>query len=211
MRFFLHCFARLIATIIVPLVFRYKTMGERNLPARGGVIIGANHQSYLDPIFLGLAARRPIYFMAKKELFKWKPFAILITLFNAFPVNREGTGKDALRKAIELVKKGEVVLMFVEGTRGESDDVGEVKAGISMVAARSGGIIVPAFISGAWKAWPRHKRFFQRARVSVIFGKGFWASEHNKIESGKVPYKEVPKVMKNSLLFLRSIVKDGVF
>lgn len=130
------------------LVFRYEMMGTENIPAKGGVIIAANHISLWDPPAVGAGLTRPIHFMAKEELFAIPVFKWIITKMNAFPVRRGAADRTAIRYAINLLKDGEVLGLFPEGTRSKTGILGKPEPGIAMIALKAGVPIVPAAIIG---------------------------------------------------------------
>jgi len=151
--------------------FSLRVFGRENVPGEGGVLIASNHQSFLDPILIGVGLKRQIHYMARRSLFKNILFRGLIKSLNAFPVKRKGTDVAALKKAIALLRRGEVVLLFPEGTRTRDGTIGPIEHGFGMIARRAGVPLVPAVIDGAFEAWPRTRRIFRFAAASVIFGK----------------------------------------
>jgi 1-acyl-sn-glycerol-3-phosphate acyltransferase len=133
-------------------LFRFRSMGEQHLPREGGYVLSANHQSNLDPWPLGLPLwpDRQLRFMAKSEMYRF-PFKPILQAAGAFPVRR-GTGdEEAMRKAIELAKAGEVVAIFPEGTRrnkGSKKHKARPRSGAARVALQAGVPLVPAAIGG---------------------------------------------------------------
>jgi 1-acyl-sn-glycerol-3-phosphate acyltransferase len=134
-------------------LFRFKSKGEENLPREGGYVLSANHMSNIDPWPLGLPLYpdRQLRFMAKSEMYK-RPLKWILEPAGAFPVRR-GTGdEEAMRRAVELAKAGEVVAIFPEGTRRNKGAVKRHKArprsGAARVALQAGVPLVPAAIGG---------------------------------------------------------------
>ncbi len=139
-----HGLVRLTAMVF----FRLRDPGRDLIPASGPVILAANHISDWDPPVLGVASRRVPYFMAKSELFR-KPMArLLLPRLGAFPVNRKGIDTGAIRAALEILERGEILAMFPEGTRSRDGLLRRARPGISLLARRSGAPVVPAYISG---------------------------------------------------------------
>jgi 1-acyl-sn-glycerol-3-phosphate acyltransferase len=149
-----------------------KTYGLEHIPKRGGVLIVANHQSFLDPIMLAVNVRRPVSFLAKSELFENKYFGRLIRGVNAFPV-RQGEGDvGAVRETIKRLQEGHVLIMFPEGSRTEDGKVAKMESGVGLIVRRAGADVkvVPAAIDGAFQAWPRHQKLPRLHPIRVKYG-----------------------------------------
>ncbi len=145
-----------------------KVEGIENLPAQGGAIIASNHRSYVDPPVLAAALPRELHFLAKRELFRNKTFGWFISRLNAIPISRDRIDREGLREAIEVLKKGNLLAVFPEGTRSRKDDFLEPKSGIGKLALEAGVPIVPTFINHT-----RHflRNLFTGNKVTVSFGK----------------------------------------
>ncbi|UCD17981.1 MAG: 1-acyl-sn-glycerol-3-phosphate acyltransferase, partial [Candidatus Zixiibacteriota bacterium] len=96
-------------------------MHKENIPKDGPFILASNHISLTDPPILGASVSRPVHFMAKKELFKNRAFGALLRRLNAYPVNRRGFDKAAIRTAISLLRSAQGMVIFPEGTRARDD------------------------------------------------------------------------------------------
>ena len=134
--------------------FSLRMAGGRNLPKTGPALIVANHQSFLDPLMVGLVARRPLVYLARKTLFRQPVFAALIRSLNAVPIDQEGIGKDGIRVILEQLQLGKPVVVFPEGTRTPDGTMQPLKAGIHLLIKRTHAPIVPVGIAGAYQAWP---------------------------------------------------------
>ena len=138
---------------VVRFLFRLRTTGLEHLPAEGGFVLAANHTSNFDPWPLGLPLfpQRWLRFMAKSELYWW-PLRALLDAVGAFPVERGRGDVEAIAKAVELVRAGEVVVMFPEGTRQRKGLRKRWEArphtGAARIALRAGAPLVPAAIKG---------------------------------------------------------------
>ncbi len=141
--------------------------GQENVPADGPVIVAANHASHLDPMILGAAFVRPLHFMARRTLFDIPGFAQLIRWNNAFPLDRGGDSREALRVFGERLEAGNAVVMFPEGTRSPDGALGEIKPGVGMLAVRNAAPVVPAYIWGSYLSWPRGRTFPRPHRLKV--------------------------------------------
>ena len=141
------------------LAFGLRYEGGRNIPRRGPVLLICNHQSYLDPLLVGVAARRrQLCFLARKSLFRgW--FGGLIHRLNAVPVDQEGVAKEGLRSILEQLNAGRAVLVFPEGERTGTGELQPLKPGILVLLKRMAAPIVPVGIAGAFDALPRSRKW----------------------------------------------------
>lgn len=151
-------------------LFHVRCAGRERVPRLGGGLMLSNHQSNLDPILVGLASDRRLNYVARKTLFKFAPFRWLINSLDAIPIDREGTGLEGLKETLKRLKRGEIVLLFPEGTRTPDGEVQRMKPGFCAVARRSGLPLFPVALDGAWHAWPRQRILPRRAIVHVQFG-----------------------------------------
>ena len=147
--------------IFFPLVFRFKYYGTENIPREGGLLIASSHQSYLDPPLIGCASTRPVYFLARKTLFKNMLFGWLIRKLHANPIERGGSDTKGIRNIIKILASGKTAIMFPEGTRTKDGSLRQLKPGMVMFAQRADVPILPTIVYGAYEAWPRNKKFFR--------------------------------------------------
>lgn len=160
----LFFFGRALFRFLFKLLWRCTVKGAENIPETGGVIIAPNHASYGDPPLIGSSMKRPLYFMAKKELFDMPVLGSLIRRTNAFPVARGSQDIASVRFAQELLKDGRPLLIFPEGTRSRTGSFGKARPGVAMIACHAQVPVVPvriinSFYLGSFK------------RLTVIFGK----------------------------------------
>jgi 1-acyl-sn-glycerol-3-phosphate acyltransferase len=137
--------------------FSLRHSGWANMPRRGPVLVVANHQSMFDPVLVGLASRRYLSFLARKNLFARPGFGRVIRSLGAVPIDR-GMGKDGIQNVLDALAAGRAVLMFPEGERTHSGVVQPLKAGVSLLIKRVTCPIVPVGIAGAFEAWSRYHR-----------------------------------------------------
>ncbi|HWP49747.1 MAG TPA: lysophospholipid acyltransferase family protein [Candidatus Limnocylindrales bacterium] len=194
--------------IVSTLCFRLKVIGRSNIPKKGGVILASNHISYLDPPIIGCSIWRRVHYMAKEELFRHPVLRFFITRWQAFPVKRGGMDRAALKKAIEIVLQGEVLLMFPEGTRSSTGELQEGKLGVGMIAVKSKGVIIPTLIQGTDKILPRGKRFPRLNRVLIKFGKPIYIDQITHEGPSKELYIKVSTLIMEKIRELKQEVLD---
>jgi glycerol-3-phosphate dehydrogenase (NAD(P)+) len=129
--------------------FRLERIGREHIPAEGPVILASNHRSFLDPFVIAVMTRRPIYFVAKKELFAFHPVVSwLLNALGAFPIDRGASDQEAMGTARAILERGEAVLMFPEGTRIRPGSLGRPKRGVGRLALETGAPVVPVAVIG---------------------------------------------------------------
>lgn len=157
---------------LVPLLFRTRIIGAERIP-EGGALLAGNHLSYLDPVLLWCVSPRPVHFMAKSELFGRGFIAWLLPRLWAFPVNRGEPDRTAILTATELLRSGELVGVFPEGSRREADageEIGQAHGGAAFIALRAGVPIVPIAFVGTDRAMPRGATLPKLVRVTIHVG-----------------------------------------
>src|SRR5690606_27525178 len=127
---------------------RLEAKGLENIPESGPVILCANHISNFDPPVVGIPVNRKVHYMAKQELFNIPGFGWLIHKLGAFPVKRGGVSKESIRLSIQLLKDGNVLGIFPEGTRKNAGGMG--KKGAAMLAIKAQATVIPVGIVGSY-------------------------------------------------------------
>ncbi len=131
-----------------------KYEGIHNLPKKGPAIIAANHVSSWDPFIVAVASPRPVCFMAKAELYNNWILAILLGGLHAFPVKRGSADRGAIRKALDILNKEQLLGIFPEGTRSKDSSVQTAQAGTAMLAIKSGAPVIPVACIGTAGKFP---------------------------------------------------------
>jgi glycerol-3-phosphate dehydrogenase (NAD(P)+) len=145
--------------------FRLNRIGREHIPAEGPVIIAANHRSFLDPFVIAVMARRPMYYVAKKEIFLYnRVLAWVLSALGAFPVDRGAGDAEMIETAKAILARGDIVLMFPEGTRTRPGSLGKPKRGVGRMALETGAPVVPVAVFGTegvrrgWRIRPHKVR-----------------------------------------------------
>lgn len=164
----------------------FKAYGVENVPRQGPFILASNHQSFLDPIFCGLALKRRLHFVARDSLFANRLFATLIYSLNAIPVKRGQADITSIRKIIATLNKQTGVCLFPEATRTSDGRIADFKPGFGLLCRKANASIVPVLIDGAFECWPRHKKFFSAGPVIVCYGKAITAEQAERMNDKKL-------------------------
>ncbi len=156
--------ARAILQPFFLVYFRMQRIGMQHLPKVGPLIIAANHRSFMDPFVIGMMLRRPTYFIAKSELFRNRFVAWLLSSLGAFPVDRGQGDRDAMDTARRILERGDVVVIFPEGTRTRPGALGAPKRGVGRLALETGAPVIPVALIGTeairrgWRIRPHKVR-----------------------------------------------------
>jgi len=168
---FLYRFGRFLFRVMFSFFYRWKIEGGENVPQTGGALIAPNHISWFDPPAAGGALRRPLNFMAKKELFDIPVFGATIKRTNAFPVKRGAMDMQAMRNAFSLLADGRLLLMFPEGTRSKDGSLGKARAGAGMVSCNAKVPLIPVKIENT-------NRMLKFKKVKIKFGEPIFPPEN---------------------------------
>lgn len=161
-------------------LFRYRYRGTKHVPLAGPVLLASNHQSHLDPVLVGVACPRQMKAMARHTLFFW-PLSWLIRSLGAVPVNREQGAIGGVKATLKMLKDGEAVLLFPEGTRTRDGALQFLMPGFCALARRSEATIVPVTIDGGFRALPRGAFFPRRTDVTIVFSPPIRPDEYNRL------------------------------
>ena len=162
---------RPVVGLISRICWRMSWQHADRIPATGGVIIAANHQSYVDPFWVGVKVRRPVRFLAWDAAFKWPLVGFFLRLFGAWPLQLEGADPAPIRRSLQWIGEGGAVVIFPEGGRGNPDGTMiRMKAGAVRMALDADVPILPVTIRGGERVWPSSNRFprFRRS-VEIIY------------------------------------------
>lgn len=186
------------------LFFGYRFYGIRNVPRTGPVILASSHQSFLDPILVGMPLARPMNSMARGSLFRNRLFGTLLRNIKAFPVERQSADLGAMREALKRLNTGGQLLLFPEGMRTSDGSIGTLHPGLAMLAARSQAQVVPVVIDGAFECWPRHRKMFRPGRIWVSYGRPMRYGGQRRKEA-----EEFMRQLRASMVELHSRLRAG--
>ncbi|HEY3759346.1 MAG TPA: lysophospholipid acyltransferase family protein [Solirubrobacteraceae bacterium] len=174
----LYWLVRLMLLPFFLVYFRLQRIGSEHIPRSGPLLLAANHRSFLDPFVIGALTRRPVYYVAKRELFARRWQAWVLNALGAFPIDRGAADADAMATARAILRRGDCVVIFPEGTRVRSGPLGAPRRGIGRLALETGARVVPVALTGTedvrrgWRIRPR------KVRIRCGAPLGFPAVEH---------------------------------
>jgi 1-acyl-sn-glycerol-3-phosphate acyltransferase len=153
---FMYEAVRLVLTPILLLFYRTRCIDSHKVPSEGPAIVAPNHFSFFDHFFIAVYLRRKVHFMAKSQLFK-RPLQFIYDHGGVFPIRRGHRDEEAFVTAHSLLARGKVIVMYAEGGRSRSGELGEARPGIGRLALESGAPVVPSAIAGsaAVRNWKR--------------------------------------------------------
>lgn len=149
---------------------RYRAKGTEHLPSTGGALFLINHQSFLDPLLVGVALDRPVSYLARDNLFRVPFIGWVLRNTYVMPIRRDAATTDALRESVRRIEQGFYVGIFPEGTRTRDGSIGELKPGFVALLRRTRVPVIPIGITGADRAMPRSAIVVRPRRVAIFFG-----------------------------------------
>lgn len=158
---------RLLFNIHLRLFHLVEITGKENIPAKGPVILCANHSSYFDSMLVALCTRRAVRFLIYKAFYDHDILGFFIKGCGAIPVTQKGSDREALRKGLNVLRSGGVLGIFPEGRLSRTGLLSSAKPGAALLAAASAAPIVPISISGAFFVYPKGRRFPRAGRITV--------------------------------------------
>ncbi|MDR1290737.1 MAG: 1-acyl-sn-glycerol-3-phosphate acyltransferase, partial [Planctomycetaceae bacterium] len=166
-----YYFVRIPVSIFFRVFYRARFFGYNNMPTTGGLLVAANHQSYYDPVLVAAGLRRRLNFLAKKQLFVFRPLAWLIDSLDAIPLDIDGIGYEGIKISLKRLRNNEAILIFPEGARTWDGEIDEFKKGSLSLAKQTKSAILPTAIDGCYQSWPRTNKLpYPLGKIRVIYG-----------------------------------------
>jgi 1-acyl-sn-glycerol-3-phosphate acyltransferase len=157
-------------TMMLRVWFRPRVVGREHVPSTGPVILAPVHRSFADFGFVAFCTRRKLFFMAKDELWENKWLGRLLLYVGAFPVHRESADREALQRAEEVLRQGQCLVLFPEGTRRQGRAIEDLMEGAAFLSARTGAPIVPIGIGGSDLSMPKGSTVPKPYKIDVVIG-----------------------------------------
>jgi len=170
--------------------FRGEIVGTDHIPTSGPFLIAGNHASHLDPPFVGCQVARQMRFFARKTLWSGRLFSAWLNQVECIPVDRDSGDVGAIRKVLQALHEDRAVVLFPEGTRSMDGQLQKPKAGVGLMACKTGAPVVPVRIFGSFEAFGRGAKFPRFGTpVDVVFGRPITAAEYDDPTAGKERYQ----------------------
>jgi len=172
---------QMLLRFVFTLFFRYRAKYLDRIPKTQGGLILSNHQSYLDPLLIGLPLQRPVSYIARENLFRIPVIGTILRNTYVMPINRDSAGAGSVREGVKRIKAGFLVGVFPEGTRSRDGELGQIKPGFVALARRANAPIYPVGIAGAHRAMPKGGLKVFPRRIRVVYGEPISAEEVERL------------------------------
>jgi 1-acyl-sn-glycerol-3-phosphate acyltransferase len=180
---------RVLVHLISRAYWRVEVEGADSVPLTGPVILAPVHRSFMDFFVVSEVTKRKIFYMTKEEMWRTPLLGSFLDSVGAFPVHRDGADRLALERAQDVLERGDVLILFPEGTRRAGPVVEDLHEGAAFLAARTGAAIVPIGIGGTAEAMPKGSKFVRPVKVHIVVGPPIPAPERSA--RGRVPRSQV--------------------
>lgn len=185
----------LIGSLLVRLLFRFRTVGARHVPTRGGVLIAVNHASYLDIPLVGCGLRRRAWYLGRQDLFGPRWVKAICRWLGWIPIRLSRLDREGFGQAVKLIKDGQAVVIYPEGGRTLDGRLRPGKPGIGVIVEQTGCPVVPAYIAGAYEVLPVDAVWVRFRPVRVTFGKPIDFTSDAQRLTGKDFYRHVSRTV----------------
>ena len=184
-----YAFFHYLVSSVYEMWFRGEVVGTHNLPMEGPFLIVSNHASLLDPPVVGSQVARQMRFFARRSLWNSRLSAWWLNQAETIPVERDSGDVGAIRRVLQALHDNRVVVLFPEGTRSPDGHLQKAKAGVGLMACKSGVPVVPCRVYGSFEAFGKGARFPRFGTpISIVFGRPIPASEYDDPTAGKARY-----------------------
>ena len=178
---------KFLVHLVCRIFFFVRVEGKENIPKEGAAILAANHTSFWDAPIILMATKRPMRIMGKAELFEHKLLAPFLRMGGAFPVHRGTTDITAIKTALRTLKDGGLFTIFPTGTRVKAGENADAKAGVALIASKSGAPVIPIALVNGY-------RLFHRVTIRI------GAPLYVKAENGTKPSGDELKICADAIL-----------
>ena len=198
----IYTIAKAIFSIFCKIYFRLEVKGADNVPKNGGVLVASNHSSFLDPVIVGVGISRATYYLTKQSLFEIPILGLLIRSLHTIPIKRSMVSVSTFKELIKSLHSKKAIILFPEGTRSTDGKLGQGKVGVGMLALRTNVPIVPVYIDGAARAFPKGGKWIQPKKIRVVFGKPIMPKSRD-VALQRLYYQEISAQVMESINSLK--------
>lgn len=183
---------------------RFETIGTEHIPDMGGCVLTPNHASFLDPPLVGVGVRkRVVHFLARASLFRFPIMGWWYRRIGTIPIEQDRGDLAALRSALKELQSGKVVCLFPEGSRSPDGELQTPKGGVGFLIAKAKVPVVPVYVDGTFRAWPRGGRWIKPVKVRVFYGPPIAPDEFTNRMGGKINHNETVRTVMSHLAELK--------
>jgi len=194
-----YAVCRKLSEWIARTAFHLQIHGQENIPQDGGVILAANHASFMDPPLVGICATRDVCFLARKTLMDVPVLGKLLPELNVIPVDRDGNDMSALKTVIRLIRAGNGAVVFPEGTRTRDGKLQPARAGLGLLVAKTLAPVVPIRIFGSFEAFPRSGGKIHLLPITLVVGKPMHFSKKDLQKGGREDYQRISEEVMDAI------------
>lgn len=205
---FLYHFFHVVMRPLFEACFKFEIIGAENVPDKGGVLFMSNHASFIDPVIMGRAVKRNLHFMARSTLFKPGLVDRFLRSLNAFPVNRGAPDRRSIRRALEVLSDGELLLIFAEGSRTFDGTLGKAQTGVGFIAHKTEAVVIPVFLGGTMDVLPRGAKWPKIAKITVAIGKPLDMENYRADKGSREIYNKIGEDAMAGIAEQRSKIMD---
>jgi 1-acyl-sn-glycerol-3-phosphate acyltransferase len=172
---------RWTSRVLAMVYFRIRVHGLENYPAEDGFLICSNHQSHLDPVIVGTTCPRPINYVGRQTLTRFKPFGDFLYFNDLIAIDREGGGLAGIKETMRRLRNKETVVIYPEGTRTRNGELQKFKLGFATIVRKVKAPLLPMAFDGAFQAMPRSSWLVRPAKIAVVFGSPITEAEYHDL------------------------------
>lgn len=174
---FTYYFFYTLSKIVARMFFHFRVIHPERMVESGSLILAMNHQSYFDPPLAGICSKRAVYFLARKTLSSLPFFGRLLPDFNVIPIDPDGKDSSSLKTIIRLLRSGNGVVLFPEGTRSPDGNLQRGRSGIGLIIAKTKSPVLPMRVFGAHEAFPKNSKKIHFNQITVVLGNPIYFTE----------------------------------
>ena len=201
----LYRFCQVVVAAIARVYFRHESLGREYIPGNSGAVVATNHASVLDPPLIGVDLKRPLFIMAKQSLHDLPLFGSFIRAMHSFPVRRGAGDRGAIRKAVEILQSGNLVLLFLEGKRSRNGSLQSPRPGIGKIVTEANCPVIPGYVHGSFQALGPGQWFPYPVKTWTRFGKPLQFSfEQDESQSSREQYQQIADRVMHQIHQLKS-------